>query len=766
MTRPLLDLSRVWLEEQGLLTTTRNSLLEMMSELSSQELPVPMQRVAALYTICTYVGHFKYKMKLADDDIQPVNMIAFGLAHSGSGKSSSLATLQDALKGGYDIIESHRYEKEALEASAAGAEVQSLEDLTMGLSTTEGIAARLVRFSSPADIGLPTLIIDEVANAFKQNDDIVGNMRLIAELFDKGYCAEKVIKDRETATPAIHNMGVSALFLGAEEGIMNDQAVMDAFVLELTAKYARRSWFVYPEFESIDKNYELFDDYLNETETSDKQVEQRKAIISAQSILIANKALESGAEAQRIVDISPEMKRYIKAYKAYCQERSKVEEDKLVTLELAGRDWKVLKAACALSVFSGHSELQLEDFKAVITIAEENSSYIPKFVAKARRLPYEILVDKMIEEERTKITYHELSKTGLIKNLNAAKQLIIGANSVIGDRGIFEITPVGDILYMDKKAVDVNKLSCSGRGLPPMITDQLIAEGTDPITAAKLAKAERFKIATDGYSYQTGTFEELADLLRMDCAYSPFKFKSREEGAEYNSYVHPNPVGGIRGKDNIDSPAQFVVLDIDDDGITIDEAADMFADYMFHMAKTSSADNPYKFRVLIPLNSTVNITSTKWMKLMQIIGKYFSIATDDLAQSQIFYGYEGREVISNYEGDQLDVLNMLKEVEAEGIVQTAIQLSSQDRAVIMDNLDAVFGYAINMKQTEHSKPMIFRVMAHACDLGFTYEQNRAICEVVAERMTKTPDPSWVAGTLEHQRKNKYKEELDAMPDMY
>ena len=766
MKTPLLDLARNKLKEDGLLDTTRDNALEMLSELSSESLPKPMQRVAALYTICTFVGHFKYKMKLAPDDIQPVNMIAFGLAHSGSGKSSSIASMQEALKGGYDIIESHRYEKEAIKAAAVGCDVPPLEDLTMGLSTTEGIAARLVRFSSIAEIGLPTLLIDEVANAFKQNEDIVGNMRLIAELFDKGYCAEKVIKDRETATPAIYDMGVSALFLGAEDGIMNDKVVMDNFVNEFTSKYARRGWFVYPEFENKEERYKTIEDYLDEEDMDDESIQRRKEILSTQSKLIANKAIAMPEMQQRIVDISPELKRVMKTYKAYCQERAKLAEDKLIELELAGRDWKVLKVACALSVFNGHTELMIQDLKAVITVAEENGYYIPKFVEKARRLPYEILVDKMLEEGRTQLTFHELNKANLGKTVQVIKNLVLGANSVIGERGIFECTVLGDVFFTDKKAVNLDELSCSGKALKPMATEQYIAEGMDAQTAYKKAKAERFTEVLDGYSFQTGSFKELGQLLTMDCAFSPFKFKSVEEGAIFNEKVNPNPMGGVRGKDNIASPAQFIVLDIDDDGITIDEAADMFEDYMYHMARTSNPDNPYKFRVLIPLSSTVDIDSTKWIKLMRIVGTHLSIDTDNLPQSQIFYGYAGRELISNYDGDCLDIMQMMKEVEAEGEIQQAAVLNIADRNIMMTNLEMSFSYAINMLPTEHSKPMIFRVMAHAKDLGFSYQENRDICEMVADKMPKTPDPAWVAGTLEQQRKNKYKAELDTMEDAY
>ena len=766
MRLPLLDLARNKLQEDGFLDETRSNMIEMMAQLSSEDLPLSMQRITALYTICTYVGHFKYKMKLAADDIQPVNMIAFGLAHSGSGKSSSIAMMQESLRGGYNIIESHRYEKEAIQAAALGADVPPLEDLVMGLSTTEGIAARLVRFSSPADIGLPTLLIDEVANAFKANEDIVGNMRLIAELFDKGYCAEKVIKDRETATPAIHDMGVSALFLGAEDGIMNDKAVMDNFVNEFTSKYARRAWFVYPEFDKIDNKFESIDEYLDKEDVSDGTINQRKEILSAQSVLIANKALDGDQMQQRIIDIPDSLKRVIKTYKAYCKERSEFAQDKLIELELKGRDWKVLKAACALSIFNGHSQLQENDLKAVITMAEENAKYVTKFVEKARRLPYEILVDKMLDDRINKITYHDLNKSALLKNTSGLKGLVMGANSVIGDQGIFEFTANGDILYTDNKIVDLKNISCSGKAITPMSTMVHVAEGMDMQSATKLAKSERFAQVVDGFSYQTGTFKELGDLLIQDCAFSPFRFKTVDEGAVYNNRILPNPVGGIRGKDNIGSPAQFIVLDVDDDGITIEEAADMFEDYMYHMARTSNPDNPYKFRVLIPLSSNVEIDSTKWMKLMKVVGKHLSIDTDNLPQSQIFYGYAGRELISNLHGDTLDIMEMLKEVEAEAPTQSAKALTIQDRGIILENLGTVFNYAINMSLSEHSKPMIFRVMAHAKDLGFSYQENRNICEAIAKEMPKTPDPAWVNGTLENQRKNKYRDELEDMPDAY
>ena len=71
-------------------------------------------------------------------------------------------------------------------------------------------------------------------------------------------------------------------------------------------------------------------------------------------------------------------------------------------------------------------------------------------------------------------------------------------------------------------------------------------------------------------------------------------------------------LSGIRGKDYIIGGADFIVLDIDDTHIKDTECSDQLADYNHIIARGSDANNPYKYRVLLPLDVTITIENEKW----------------------------------------------------------------------------------------------------------------------------------------------------------
>ena len=83
--------------------------------------------------------------------------------------------------------------------------------------------------------------------------------------------------------------------------------------------------------------------------------------------------------------------------------------------------------------------------------------------------------------------------------------------------------------------------------------------------------------------------EKCGNVMAKDTAFTPFKFKD-----------------GVRGKENIASGADFIMLDIDESDITIHECADMLGDYRYVMA-TTSQNNPYKFRVMMPIDIVLEI---------------------------------------------------------------------------------------------------------------------------------------------------------------
>ena len=74
--------------------------------------------------------------------------------------------------------------------------------------------------------------------------------------------------------------------------------------------------------------------------------------------------------------------------------------------------------------------------------------------------------------------------------------------------------------------------------------------------------------AVYGFEYEMFTFEEIGKVLSEDYAFSPFKYKLKEEGAVYNKEKHPNAFGRIRGKANVNNSITWICLDIDNTTIS------------------------------------------------------------------------------------------------------------------------------------------------------------------------------------------------------
>ena len=87
----------------------KNKTASQMAEILGEDVPFPMSLTIANYTMATFTGHFHLKIKLAEDNLIPCNVIAFVLAKSGAKKTSSMLKLEKSLKQGYDVIQNHRW---------------------------------------------------------------------------------------------------------------------------------------------------------------------------------------------------------------------------------------------------------------------------------------------------------------------------------------------------------------------------------------------------------------------------------------------------------------------------------------------------------------------------------------------------------------------------------------------------------------------------------------------------------------------------------
>jgi hypothetical protein len=204
-----------------------------------------------------------------------------------------------------------------------------------------------------------------------------------------------------------------------------------------------------------------------------------------------------------------------------------------------------------------------------------------------------------------------------------------------------------------------------------------------------------------GYEYYETKFDELADILVENAAYTPFRFE-----------------GGIRGKDNIVSGAKFVVLDIDKSMLTDIEAHTLLNEYNHHIARTSDPDNEYKFRVLIELDALVDVDARMWKAFIEEIALELGLVIDDVPQSCIFFAFEGREVHTQLESSPLAVKPLLDRaaIRLRDKPKPARELPASNKEQLLADPRTTFEFAFQAEKGERSR-LIYRALAYAIDIG-------------------------------------------------
>ena len=712
-----LELAKAELDKNQMFSGEKNQTALDLVSILDKDVPFTMAYTLANFTMASYIAHFHFKILIKDDNTPPANMICFILAKSGAKKTSSVVNLEKAFKPGFDMINNQRQARLDALLSALGedadelpASQKRLTPLSNALGTPEGVIQMINDFKKEG-LGLPNMVVDEIATELSVNKDIIGNIQLVAELFDDGNKKVKPLKDRENQSEEVVGMGVTALFIGSEHGLLEDVEVLKKFQTEFISKLARRCFFVYPEFQEEKIEYDSFDSILEEEDNEDRIADDVMRDLGELAETIASNSM---VKDKNLIPVAQDALRMLKAYKIWCVEMSKPIISEPLNLEQQHRHWKVFKLSAVYALFNKHREITKQDVRQAITTAEMTSNDLGKFITKASRETYEILLEHFIDNDGDDLTIHEMIKLGWIKKQANLKDMLIAANSKLGQEGILEeyndkviFTP-----YEKTDTVGISYMKCEG------------------------TKDERkFKIV-DGFKYVKSTFPKCGNVMAKDTAFTPFKFKD-----------------GVRGKEHIASGADFIMLDIDDSDITIHECADMLGDYKYVMAMTSQ-NNPYKFRVMMPIDIVLEIDGTRWLQLMRKISEFLKMKIDILPQSQIFYGYEGRELIVNEEGQDLEVSELLKELGERPPDVVPLRTQAQfDRA--WSKRRDVFAYAYAGRKDGGQLHLgLYKAMEHACDLGFSYHENLLLLAEIIGELDEKPRDNFLP-SLESQRKQAY-----------
>ena len=672
-------------------------IIEQGMDTVAGEVPFKLKLSIVVAELVTFVSHMRKSIALYDGTLVPINAIVFALSDSGNSKDKTLNAVRRALQGGYSSLEQRRIylaeerakTKMKAESGAAAGWQQYYEKpkpLQAGLGTAEGLIHHFASIASDG-IGAGSILTSEIGSELHTNGAMNEIIKTISIAYDLGNIPAKIIKSAENQTSEIKNLPVNALFFGSQEAILFNNDIKGKFKLAFNTQLARRSLFSFTPEPPVKLSIKTIDELYEHRERERARVLRAQEVIGKHTDeLVEGTSLEP-------LTLSPEADKLFDVYLEYNVLRSEAVSKKFPMTKLSQRhkQWLCLKLGGAYAILDRSDVITEEHYATAINTAELLAPDLEKFEKELVKEPYEQLVDmcKYHAEEGTfSMSLHELRKMSYIAGTGTAKskleELVVMANSCDAT-GNYEALDNG-IQYKEIIRTDTT-------GVSYIVFD------------SKLKDAEFKKYASShcdkGYNFYETEFDELGLLLEENAAYTPFRFRD-----------------GVRSKTNLEGGCSWLVLDVDKSFLTYKEAHTLLNQYNHHIVQTSDPENQFKFRVLLKLDSAVDVDEILWKTLIQTIGEELGLVVDNLPQSQIFLSFTGREVLTQLEGETLPSKKLIER--AREVIKDkpkpVSKLPAKVKQQALDDSRGTFSMGFEATPGERSIKM-YRMLKYAVDLG-------------------------------------------------
>ena len=715
----MLELLEKELRDEGIFDNQLPPILgEMVKSIDNNMVPYRMKLTLAVSELMLFASHLRRNINHWNGSIIPINTITFSVAASGFGKDSSVNALRKCFKDGYAILDKKRkaiatqraINLAKLEGKPNYDEWATYKEfyikpnpLFVAPSTPEGFIQHLNDLDE-AGTGAGFIYSGEFGAELANSPVIIENIKLLAEMYDEGSKEVKILKSRENQSKEIKNLPVSALFVGSQDNLLFNESIKALFKREFSTKLARRSFFNFSPEVIKPLDYSNGDDMIEAEIASEEAAKEARAIVNDKVADITKTNMETVGTA---LDVDPEVRRLFLKYKRYNFEKSELIKSMypIAKITRTHLQWKALKLAGAIAIFNEHNAITKADYTAAIGFVELLDKDMQMFEAELVKEPYENFCDFMhahAENNKYNIGLHTLKKLGYIPNTGnpttKMKDLVHLAASY-DPNGIYTVCEEG-ICYEEivkTTVAGVSYVEVDNSGVIDAIAN---GASKDRVTEEK---GKVGASADTGFQFYETYFEELGSMLYEDFAYSPFRFKD-----------------GKRGKDNIITGCKWVVLDVDTSSITDTEAHLLLSDINHHIARTSDKNNPFKFRIILELDSIVDISNQQWRFFIQSIASDLAITCDNLPKSQIYFSYagEGREVLSVLDAEPLSPKQHIifaSEAGANADNKTKSLSTKEQKTLLADEL-TTFEQAFNAENGAGSRKLIWAAK-YAKELG-------------------------------------------------
>lgn len=749
MSQPtLLDQARHELTTLGAFNNDLPPIVNLLVKaIPINTIPERMKLIIAISEMVSFASQFRRNIWHWDGFELPINATSFVIAGSGDGKDSAVKAVRRCFAIATANLTEERKtlaKKQAIAAASEAGETPPYEyenykkfyntppPTLIAPTTPQGLIQHLNDIAN-LPLGAGSIYAGELGDELATNANMLEIVKIIAEVFDTGDKESVYTKGKEFRSKEITAMPLSALFVGSPKYILYDYSVKKKFLIAFESKLARRSFFCYiPKPLPKTDNISLLEATKLERQLS-VQANIFKEQISEGVVKVANYHMRKQNE---LIQIADEVQDIFNIYKLYNDRVSDTINHKYPLSKLVRKhlQWKALKLAGAFAILEESDSIDVSHYVSAIRFCEQLDSDMMIFEQDLFKEQYEVFSDYMqtnAVDGKMSLTLHELKKSGYLSPQGSAlsrmKELTHLASSYDPD-GVY--TYDNDGIYYEK-IVKIDGITLSFKPVDNSRIEKAVLAGNEAtITREKELVA---KSAATGFTPASVTFPDLADLLLDDNAYSPFLFKDN-----------------TRGRDNVISGAKFVVLDIDKSNITYQEAHYILQDINHHIAQTSNASNPFKFRILLELDAVVDLSAQLWKHFYLSIANSLALKVDPLPQSQIFYSYANREVLSVTDKSPIAVRDHLMFAHDKLTEKSVVEkpLSTPQKRALLDDELTTFSYAFEC--INNGSLNLIRAAKHARDLGLPKEEIIALMYRISNYWVYPLDPDRLQATIVSQ----------------
>lgn len=726
----MLELTKAELNKHNALSPELNDFTQQIVNAIPFQTVHPRMKVAvAVSQLSAFASQFKRNILLWDGSTEvPLNSITFIVKGSGYGGDSSVNSARKCFKSGYELIENERKArtiKLAIKsATDAGEELPTQVEVYKNymkpippidvMITTEPGLIQHINDIGQLELSAPYLYSGEFSDELAYNPDMTSNIKVISETYDLGVKQAKYTKGVEFRSGAIEGEPVSALFIGSPGHVLYDDATRRKFDVAFMSKLARRSFFCYVPEKISEPVFDSISEMLNYEESIEVEAKQARASMQDTILNITKFGIATSGQP---IKTTPEVFELFSVYKRYNNDYVDALPNQDSTYALIRRhlQWKALKLAGGFALLDQSEEVKAHHYIDAIRICELFDQDMIKFEHDLNKSTHERFSDFIQTltdtEGKASVNVHDIKKMGFINSAsqNKLQELITLAAGYDPD-GLYALDHKGGSISY-KKVIKTDIIGISYKAIDNSIIDTAVAtKDPDKVSAAKRKVAS---MTANGFSIAETTFPELADLLSGDYAYTPFKLKD-----------------GIRGKDHILGGAKWLVLDVDTTLMTAEEAHFMLSSLNHHIALSSDPSNHLKYRIIIELDSQVELDAKEWSRFYLAIAEDLGLRVDPLPQSQIFFSYSNRTIYTNLEGEPLCVRDYVMKAKEEVEKPIISYTKPQMKSLLNDPLHT-FVYCYESALGTGSLNM-YKMIQHAKDLGATLEDIHELIDDVNE----------------------------------